>query len=797
MGAIYRAIRLDDFTQVVAVKVVRPELLSEAALLRFRAERQILATLSHPHIARLLDGGTTPDGLPYAVQEFVDGDRIDRHADREGLGTSDRLRLLIDACRAVEYAHRNGVIHRDLKPSNVLVGKDSGVKVVDFGLARAMASKEDLTTTGEVLGTVAYMSPEQLTGVGARGDNRSDIYALGVIGYELLAGRAPVPLAGLGLAAAARAVSEVEPIPLGSLSRQFRGDLDAVFRTALARNPDHRYSTVGAFADDLERHLRGEPVGARAPSLFLTLSGFVRRHRAASIATVAVVTTLVAALVMVSAALVHARQKEAETARQQERAERGQRQARQAVDEMYTWVGTRLLSREPHLSLERREFLERALRHYQEFAREEGADSEVVFKTAQAYHHVGVIQGRLGRPVEAERAFREEIRLLRGLADGVLADPRYRFDLFHALQSLGGIVGSQRGSDEASPIAYEALAVIESLATDVPGVANYQDAVANQSIDVGHYAATGGDLVGAERLARRAVEVAGALSLAHPSPVAGPYYPLNIARGYRLLARVKTAAGCLVDAEAAYEAALRIGQEVVDQHPGDPDLILELVDHMRNLAQARARLGRHGTTEEELLTRAAKAQDKLAQDFPDLPEYVVRSAESYRDLGYLQLSNGRAVHARACFRHYVLGLESLVRKFPDSLDYKARLAWFLAIAPAPIGDPARSLHLVENGRQASGDPAWCARVVGMARFRQHDWRGCISALSGPPLVGRPEDAVPAYFLAMSWWALGESDRGLTWRDRAVEWAGERWDHELLYVRVEAENAFRHPSNRHR
>ena len=310
MGAVFLAVRADGhFDQRVALKLVKRGMDSEEILERFRAERQILARLEHSHIARLVDGGVSEGGQPYFAMEHVEGEPLTAYCDRLRMSIEDRLRLFLQVCDAVEYAHRNLVVHRDLKPSNVLVTADGRAKLLDFGIAKVLDAPagDGSVTRGELRAlTPQYAAPEQMLGQPVT--TATDVYSLGVVLYELLSGRHPYRLLGLGRADADRVVLEVEPEPLATvpqrtvgsdaevaadelagrrglgmapLTRRLRGDLETVVHKALRKEPDRRYGSVRAFADDLRRHLEGLPVSARPDTLAYRAGKFVKRHRVA------------------------------------------------------------------------------------------------------------------------------------------------------------------------------------------------------------------------------------------------------------------------------------------------------------------------------------------------------------------------------------------------------------------------------------------------------------------------------------------------------------------------------------
>jgi len=300
MGRVFQG-RQDRPDRIVAVKLIRPGLLSRAAAKRFELEAQILGRLSHPAIAQIYSAGIEQIGgqlVPYFVMEYVEeGIAITRFAQRQELSTRDRVGLIQRAVAAVAHGHQRGVVHRDLKPGNILVAADGQPKIIDFGVARSTDGDVALTTVhtdaGQLVGTLQYMSPEQLTGSADDLDIRADVYSLGVVLYELLAGRPPYDVRNQPIHEAARIVTEAEPAQLSSVSPRFRGDLTTIVTKCLDKDRTRRYSSAAEVEADLGHYLRGEPILASPPGLADSLRRIFRRHRTVAIATLGVLGALI------------------------------------------------------------------------------------------------------------------------------------------------------------------------------------------------------------------------------------------------------------------------------------------------------------------------------------------------------------------------------------------------------------------------------------------------------------------------------------------------------------------------
>ncbi|MGA1044230.1 MAG: serine/threonine protein kinase, partial [Phycisphaerales bacterium] len=353
-GEVWLAERRQPFVQRVALKLIKPGMDSKSVIARFEQERQALAVMNHPGIAKVLDGGMTPKGRPYFAMEFVKGEPVTEFCDARKLSLRERLELFAQACEAIQHAHLKGIVHRDLKPSNILAFEGEGgtpsLKVIDFGVAKAMSQslteKTIFTETGQMIGTPEYMSPEQSDPTSADIDTRSDIYSLGVLLYELIAGATPFDgkeLRSKAYGEIQRILREVDPprpsdrlstistkdrdtasrierthgVRLRELARTLRSELEWIPLKAMRKEPRHRYQTAMSLAEDVRNYLDGKPLMAGPESTGYRVRKYVRRHKALVTSAAAVAMALVAGL---SVATWQWRVAEAERVRADERA---------------------------------------------------------------------------------------------------------------------------------------------------------------------------------------------------------------------------------------------------------------------------------------------------------------------------------------------------------------------------------------------------------------------------------------------------------------------------------------------
>jgi serine/threonine protein kinase len=618
MGAVWVAEQAEPVKRRVALKLIKPGMDSAQVLRRFEAERQALALMDHTHIARVFDAGTTASGRPYFVMELVKGVPITKYCDELHLPIRDRLALFMPVCQAIQHAHQKGIIHRDIKPSNVLVCMQDGkpvAKVIDFGVAKALHQKlteQSLyTEIGQIVGTLEYMSPEQAELSALDIDTRADVYALGVLLYELLTGTTPLDRKRLKSAAMLemlRIIREEEP-PRPStrltdskeslpslaamrrteprqLTKVVRGELDWIVMKCLDKDRTRRYETASALARDVERYLQDEAVEACPPSSGYRLRKLARKHRRLLTTAAIFLLFLIVGVVVSSWLAVRARQAEnlaegrlKEVMAEQEKTKqalaaesRARKQTHAALDAMTDDVVEKLFARQPQLGENEKAFLRRVLGFYETFAADKSQKEEARFAAAEGQFRVAQVRAFLGETSAAMAGYRAAIPLLEKLAADFPTVSAYRQTLAGSYNNLGLLLYQQGKQAEGETAVRQSLAIREKLAADFPAVA----------------------------------------AIRH-----------DLARSHTLLGNVLIQQGRRPEAEKACRQALSI-------------------------------------------------QQKLAADFPAVPAYRTALAESCLELGSLLASQGRAQQALAWFARAIVLLEANLEQ--DSRLARERLA---------------------------------------------------------------------------------------------------------------------------
>jgi serine/threonine protein kinase len=654
MGAVYMAEQQEPVRRMVALKVIKPGMDTSQVIARFEAERQALALMDHPNIARVLDAGATASGRPYFVMELVKGVPITEFCDKNHLTPEARLKLFLDVCHAIQHAHHKGIIHRDVKPSNVMVTLHDGVpvvKVIDFGVAKATAQrlteKTLFTAYGQMIGTPAYISPEQAEMSGLDIDTRSDVYSLGVLLYELMTGTTPLEsrrLREAGYAEIQRLIREEEaPRPSNRLSSlggsatvlagnrgldvrrlvQFlAGDLDWVVMKALEKDRNRRYDTPGSFAEDIERYLRREAILARPPSAAYRLRKFVQRNRAAVLTAAAVAAALLAGTAVATwqAVVATRANKDAVTAAAAEK------EAKQAAEEREAETKAVL------------EFVENK-----------------VFAAARPKDQAG----GLGRNVPLRQAIEAALLSVKEqFTNQPLIEARLRMTLGNSFSYLG-----------EAKAALEQFQVARGLYTnhrgpDHPDTLKSMDALAASYADLGRHAE-------ALQLRQHTLALREAkLGLDHPDTLASLS---ELAKSYNALAR--------------HSEALKLREEILARRktkfgPDHPDTLASMSD----LASSYYFLDRQAEALKLREETLARREVQLGPDHPD-------TLRSMYDVALSYLALDRDAEALKLFEETLVRREAaLGRDHPDTL----WTMWAVATSYAGLGQHAEALRCFQQ-----------------------------------------------------------------------------------------------------
>jgi serine/threonine protein kinase/tetratricopeptide (TPR) repeat protein len=822
MGTVYMAEQEAPVRRKVALKVIKAGMDSAQVVARFEAERQSLALMDHPNIARVLDAGSTDAGRPYFVMELVKGIPITQYCDESRLSPRERLELFVPVCQAIQHAHQKGVIHRDVKPSNVLVTLIDGrpvPKVIDFGVAKAtdqrLTERTLFTQFGALVGTPEYMSPEQAEISGLDVDTRSDVYSLGVLLYELLTGTTPLDRETLRRAAFAeilRRIKEEPPRPStrlsasgdrlpsiaavrgtdpARLSRALRGDLDWVVMRALEKDRTRRYETANGLARDVRRYLDGDPVEAGPPSASYRLRKHARKHRAGLAVAAAFALLLVGAAGVSTWQAVRATRAEATARAEADRAT--------AISEFLT--DDLLLQASPsnHAVSERvtlREVVDRAADRVGERFRTrplvEAALRSTIgetyaglgawdkgrqqFAAAQALYErelgpdapeaarllarLGKAWRRLGHYPEAEGLFRRAAERLRRVRGAEHPDT------LNALNGLAELYTHQGKLGEAEALAEEVLAVARrALGEESRLTLGFKTNLAQVYLYRGKPAQ-------AEPLAAEALE--GLLRTAGEQ-APGTLWAMD------LVGWIREARGKPAEAEPLLAEVVEIRRRVLGEEHN------ETVGGMVNLAGVYLAQGKLREAR-QVLHRAHRVVTERPSDGA-LGGLSPKIAMLLDALAAEQERTGRVAEPGAAYREALALTQTLLARDPNQPSIQNALAWCLATCPVPqLRDPARAVELARKAVQKMPRAASVWNTLGVSLFRAGDWEGAIEALEKSEALEPDEHlAHNGLFLAMAHWRLGREGEARTWYGKAVAWMGRDRpkDPELARFRAEA------------
>jgi eukaryotic-like serine/threonine-protein kinase len=533
MGTVYRAVRDDrEYEKHVALKLIKRGMDTDLIVRRFRYERQILASLQHPNIAALLDGGTTPDGLPYLVMEYIEGQPITGYADGRKLGIAARLELFRTVCAAVEYAHQNLVVHRDLKPNNILVTPEGNPKLLDFGVAKLLGPDESSGEPTTTFSAMSFLTPEYASPEQVRGDpitTQSDVYSLGVLLYRLLTahwpyrphGRTPEDLAdavrtqaperpsiAIGRAGPdgltpenVSAVREGDPAKLG---RRLKGDLDTIALMALRKEPARRYGSVAQLSEDIRRHLEGRPVRAHRDTYAYRAGKFLGRNAKATLAAAVIVMSLIAGVVITA--------REAQRARAERvLAERRFNDVRSLADSLL-FDGFEAVRNIPGTHAARRLMIRRAIEYLDSLAAEASDDLPLQSELALAYDRIRALTNT---STELE-LHRKALAINRSLVESEPGNRKYREQLAASYSLMGDLLRETGDSPAALANYQESLAMTEALNRENPSNGAYRVALADADELVGFMLEEMGETDRPLVYERRALSIRTALLAAAP-----------------------------------------------------------------------------------------------------------------------------------------------------------------------------------------------------------------------------------------------------------------------------------------
>ena len=681
MGTVFLAVRADDeYRKQVAIKLVKRGMDTDMILRRFMMERQILANLEHPNIARLLDGGSTQDGLPYFVMEYVEGQPIDEYCDTQRFTTAERLELFRQVCAALQYAHQNLVVHRDIKPSNILVTAEGVPKLLDFGIAKLL-SPGWATDTGEAtasmvrLMTPEYASPEQLRGLGIT--TSSDVYSLGIVLYELLTGHHPYHLISRRPEEIMEAILGEEPEKPSTVgSRQkaegrkngtddddllttdnglltnktnpkfesrnpksLRGDLDNIVLKALRKEPERRYASVQEFAEDIRRHLEGLPVTASPDTFGYRARKFTQRHKGGVLAAAIVIITLFTAT---GITMWQARVARTERAKAERRFNDVRQLAHSVVFELDDSIQNL-----PGSTPSRELLVSRALEYLDKLASEAGKEPSLQLELAAAYDKIGDIQGgfgtsHLGQRQKAGESYRKALAIREALVAEAPGNVDFRRQLSTSYTKLGEILWIAVDINGALEFYGKALAINKTLAAELPNDTQTRLNLAKSYENVGYIHGAGGRANEAQENLRKAVAIVEELAAADPTNTKIQY---ELALSYDNLALiVMDLTQNQSEALLLFRKSQKIGEALFAADPKNTKLRRGQAVGDFNVAQVSAKLGDTKTALDSS-RQALSIFAELASADPENDDFRQAVASIQTFVCEMMIKNGNAAEA--------------------------------------------------------------------------------------------------------------------------------------------------------
>ena len=755
MGTVYLAVRADDhYQKQVAIKLVRGDVNAGPMLERLRSEMQILASLDHPYIARLLDGGTTSDGLPYLVMEYVDGEPIDRYCRTHQLSADQICELFCKVCEAVSYAHRNLVIHRDLKPGNILVTADGSPKLLDFGIAKLLAPTPGAAPANTMVQplTPDYASPEQV-----RGDpvtTATDVYLLGTLLFELLTGKRPHRIRTYTSEEIARVVCREEVMrPSDATSggsttvprKRLAGDLDNIILMALRKEPERRYPSADQFRADVERHLKGLPVVAREDTLAYRAGKFLRRHQVGVAAAALVFLSLLGGMIA--------------TERQRRRAEHRAKQLIELANRSLFDVHDAIAPL-PGATEARRKLVATTLQYLDNLNQDENLDIELMKMTADGYLFLAQVQGlpfrpNLGQPEAALQNLAKAEVVAARLRQREPKNARFWMMTVGIMQTSGAILESQGKRAEAEAQYTKGLDAARRMRALKPGD---RDAVVQEAV-MDHQFATflvDADPARAEDYARRETELYGRLAAANAKDTE---VRNALGSSYLMLGRLAAGRGNPQQALDFYRKTVEIREALRKQDPNNAFLLRNLLvtygrvgdalgapfldntlgdtqaalESYRKAAEIAAQLHEHDPKDRLARLDLAMAEVRIGMTTPDTAEALAmlrRSAQAYEEVLAQSPKSVRERGSLAMAYEYIGRRQEPANRQAALASYRRSVQVSEAAPGAASSSDATlraqrlaSLRAMAGVLAAMGDRAGAIAAAGRAVSLAQDWSG--------------------------------------------------------------------------
>jgi eukaryotic-like serine/threonine-protein kinase len=780
-----------------------------------------VARLQHPHIVQIYEVGEHAGG-PFFSLELVEGGTLAQKLRGGPLAPESAAQLAETLALAVQYAHERGVVHRDLKPSNILLTADGVPKIADFGLAKRLDRSGGQTTTGNLVGTPNYMAPEQATNLAAEVGPVTDVYAVGAILYEMLTGRPPH--LGSNLVNTLAQVCFTEAVSPRRLQPNVLRDLDTICMKCLQKEPARRYASAAALAEDLGQFLASKPIRARPVSSVERLWRWGRRKPAVAGLLLALLVAFAGGFAGVAWQWRRAEAERVIAIQEQARAEANFLRAREVVDKL-TQVGEQLAN-QPRMEKTRRELLEEVLRFYQGFLKEKSTDPTVRFEAARASVRVGSIYRMLRQWEEAEDYLQQGEQLFARLALDYPSDTRYALERAFCSAELGHALKDHGEFQQAATTYRRSVGLWETLVAQFPADANYQNDLANVLLNLSVVLRADARPQEAQEDLFRAIELQKQLVSAFPKKAR---FRQGLALGYESLAILLWQGDQRAEAESACRDAIRLLQEVVASAPGSAwdRYFLE-----RTSSYLASILGATGRSEEaEQMFRDSILQlEKLVGQSPSIPEFRMLLANDLLQLVTSYVESQQWPNALATQRRLVTQYRKLATDFPDEAVYKKdllpqelrvgvflrqsgqyreaidlcrrvlkanpdspttqnQLAWTLVSSPDPKeGDAVQAVEYAEQAVKAAPNMGNYKHTLGVAYYRLGKYDSAVKLLEEAMELRAGGDSDDWFFLAMSYWQMGDKVQARRWRDQASEWMDEHKpeDDELRRFRAEAE-----------